>query len=439
MAKRIAPIPNETTNDIIIETEDRHLKELKYLPKFIDYFLNYLSATKRGKAASLYSYLSTLSDDIGKKVIHIPTNRIMYDLGWSNKTIGVSRKILTDFGLIGPFRLTNNGLKSESRIHIYSLFKINLWSLHQMIFDEKYNCGCKEKVLNYLERECKNYTVEPSYWNHRENNKSPRRCKNYTVKEECNSSFSTIYAASLNELAATKEEKKNSSGVEDSFSFLLRDGTYFYPSIQKIESLRRRFSQLNVELEFKRIQEWCDDNPENRKTRRGANSFITNWMTNAVKYQRKTKPKPNKKYQSIDFYYDKNTHKQWATELADKIIVKPHEVKPLTKRIKKIKHYHDSIPQHIRNSSPFQTGYGSYWMMIHKYVDWLKNKVRFDEVDGKLIDIDNKMFGKFIRTQSKSDTTYDLSFRDGEYIDHAKIAKQRRQRQKNKSKTHRRA
>lgn len=64
-------------------------------------------------------------------------------------------------------------------------------------------------------------------------------------------------------------------------SFPLEDGTEYEIAEQEFEELVSRYPMLNVMAELVVIKGWCQDNPDKRKTRRGAKGFITNWLNKA--------------------------------------------------------------------------------------------------------------------------------------------------------------
>ncbi len=58
----------------------------------------------------------------------------------------------------------------------------------------------------------------------------------------------------------------------------LNDKSYYDVPLDKIELWRDTYPAVNVELELKRMIAWLDSNPTKRKTRRGIERFINNWL-----------------------------------------------------------------------------------------------------------------------------------------------------------------
>jgi len=60
---------------------------------------------------------------------------------------------------------------------------------------------------------------------------------------------------------------------------ILKDGTDFYPDMHSMTMLRKAYPQIPIEKEIAKMDSWCFCNPGKRKTRRGALSFVNNWLS----------------------------------------------------------------------------------------------------------------------------------------------------------------
>lgn len=61
----------------------------------------------------------------------------------------------------------------------------------------------------------------------------------------------------------------------------LQDGTFYVVPADKLELWRETFPAVNVMQELKKMYMWLDANPTRKKTRRGINRFIFNWLEKA--------------------------------------------------------------------------------------------------------------------------------------------------------------
>lgn len=59
----------------------------------------------------------------------------------------------------------------------------------------------------------------------------------------------------------------------------LNDKTFYDVPFEKIDAWKDVFPAVNVEEQLKRMVVWCNANPTRKKTRRGIERFITNWLS----------------------------------------------------------------------------------------------------------------------------------------------------------------
>ena len=59
----------------------------------------------------------------------------------------------------------------------------------------------------------------------------------------------------------------------------LNDKSFYDVPLQRISEWKDVFPAVNVEEQLKRMVVWCNANPTKKKTRRGVERFITNWLS----------------------------------------------------------------------------------------------------------------------------------------------------------------
>jgi len=64
---------------------------------------------------------------------------------------------------------------------------------------------------------------------------------------------------------------------------LLKDGTTYELSAQDYIFFQNHYPDVDIDEQFRKMESWCYCNPERRKTRRGAKSFINAWLCRANK------------------------------------------------------------------------------------------------------------------------------------------------------------
>lgn len=59
----------------------------------------------------------------------------------------------------------------------------------------------------------------------------------------------------------------------------LNDKSYYDVPLDKIAMWKDTYPAVNIEVELKKMVAWCDSNPTKRKTRKGIERFINNWLS----------------------------------------------------------------------------------------------------------------------------------------------------------------
>lgn len=127
---------------------------------------------------------------------------------------------------------------------------------------------------------------------------------NYYKYQDDNSqadSQSTGSAHSINSLLTTIKEKKEGKNIYNNIitkddniicpepekstpnpsgiQLVLNDKTFYDVPIDKIALWRETYPAVNIEQELQKMRAWLDSNPTRRKTRRGIERFINNWLS----------------------------------------------------------------------------------------------------------------------------------------------------------------
>lgn len=135
---------------------------------------------------------------------------------------------------------------------------------------EKYIARCKKNKENISKRWNKNNTDENE------------RIPSYT-KDTNNNINNNI---NINNNNNTNKDKKNicpepDEPTPDPSGILLplNDGTEYNVPLSKIERWKKAYPAVDVKQELQKMAAWLEANPARRKTRRGIDRFINNWIS----------------------------------------------------------------------------------------------------------------------------------------------------------------
>lgn len=155
---------------------------------------------------------------------------------------------------INELRTALNHLKSTGEITVktnnkYSLFTVNNYCKYQddNSQDDSRSTGGAQSVNSPLT------TIE-------QRNKG-------TKKEEYSNTASSI-------TCPEPETAPNPSGI----LLPLNDKTFYDVPLDKIALWRETYPAVDIEQELRRMIAWLDSNPTKRKTRRGIERFVNNWL-----------------------------------------------------------------------------------------------------------------------------------------------------------------
>ena len=76
-------------------------------------------------------------------------------------------------------------------------------------------------------------------------------------------------------------EANESAPACTGIKIILNDKSFYDVPVGKLTIWREAYPAVDVESELKKMTAWCDSNPTKRKTRRGVEAFINNWLSRA--------------------------------------------------------------------------------------------------------------------------------------------------------------
>ena len=150
--------------------------------------------------------------------------------------------------------LANSGLvvlyEFEGKPYLY----LPTWSKFQTIRAKKSKYPSPEDAVKTSENICKQMQA------------------NVPVIQSNSYSYSYSYSESNSENNSTEPQ------APSVLSFQLVDGTEFEIFQSDIDEWQDAFPNVDIIQQLKAIKVWCKDNPQKRKTRRGARRFVTGWL-----------------------------------------------------------------------------------------------------------------------------------------------------------------
>lgn len=430
MAKRIAPKrPIDFVDEI--ENPEPHLNEYHVLPKYIQDFLLYLSATKRIDAAMLYQHYHYIKVEEKRKIIHCPYSRIRELTGWNERKVIKAREILVNVGLIELLRVKKHNLKKESRVRLTPVGDLTtVYNILAVMQIEGFDTIYEKSIQQIIDITEEDDSFVPDTKRRITNKISPspdtvETCsvgQNRLPQEKANDSKASAdtvetCSAVTNPLRGSFTSVRAEAPAQDiiNIKIPLKDDTEYILSQEFYHILCNDFSTINVLSELRRMISWSfKQSVSKRKTRRGIPQFIRNWLTRAEADQPKRKhtpvqPKPTKKYTPHDFF-DTKVRRDWFEEIIEELDHKNENYPDIVDGIKSIETFFISIPKTNRNHGGFYKG---AWSMLEDYVDWLIHKVKFDQPSYKLISSRHDMFRRFVEERIKWRTGEVMTVEDG--------------------------
>lgn len=76
-------------------------------------------------------------------------------------------------------------------------------------------------------------------------------------------------------------ESDKSAPIGSGILLPLIDKTFYDVPVEKIKLWQQAFPGVDIHQELRKMITWCDSNPKRKKTRRGIDRFINNWLERA--------------------------------------------------------------------------------------------------------------------------------------------------------------
>lgn len=124
------------------------------------------------------------------------------------------------------------------------------------------------------------------------------KAKKHDNDNECDSDNDYITKSDIN--ITFSPEPKNSDSVEAKkpdekepvvASFLLNDKTEYDVTLSQVQRYQELYPGIDCIQELRKIVGWCESNPANRKTRKGAPRFVNAWLSRAQDRARPNAPR----------------------------------------------------------------------------------------------------------------------------------------------------
>ncbi len=110
---------------------------------------------------------------------------------------------------------------------------------------------------------------------------------------------SKVQESTVKEISSELEESPRSEAL---YQLILIDKSFHLVYSEDVEKYRKLYPAVNIDQEFRKMIGWLDANPTNRKTPRGINKFVNNWLSRAQDSARPSAPmKEPKKNQFQQF------------------------------------------------------------------------------------------------------------------------------------------
>lgn len=166
-----------------------------------------------------------------------------------------------------------------------SLLESTLFSRDKVLTSHGIQKRYQEMIKSRAQK--KGVTVDPRLWLLNEaETQSFIKVSHFTGYSENNQGFSQINPgkSEINDtkkrkVKERKEKEENAPGEPAVFILIpLKDGTDYAVSESQVEDWQALYPAVDVEQELRNMRGWTQSNPNKRKTRRGAESFITGWL-----------------------------------------------------------------------------------------------------------------------------------------------------------------
>ena len=204
-----------------------------------------------------YEYI--ISDDLSmsnekvKQVLKFLLERSLLD-----SKLFQSDTIITSRGIQCRFQEAIKTRASKSEIEVESKYWLLSESETQPFIKFTQNEDYSEKNPSYSEK-------NPSY-----SEKNPSYSEKNDTKESKEKESKENKSNTRSEL--------NESAPSSNLKIPLNDNSFYEVPIKRLAEWKKAFPSVDVEYQLNRMIVWCNANPKKRKTKRGVERFITNWL-----------------------------------------------------------------------------------------------------------------------------------------------------------------
>ncbi len=145
---------------------------------------------------------------------------------------------------------------------------LDLLEKQKMVTTERTTHGTTVTIVNYEKFQALGATIGTTKETTRDTTKEQPRDTNNNINK---------YNKIINNIISSEPDKSapNPSGI----LIILNDKSYYDVPLEKITMWKATYPAVDVEQELRKMGAWCDSNPTRRKTRRGVEKFINNWLS----------------------------------------------------------------------------------------------------------------------------------------------------------------
>ena len=227
------------------------------------------------EAKAIYAYLCSFAGS--GETCHPSVDTMLQELGMSRGRLSKYMGELIAYGVVERTRRVNGNLLSGN------VYRIT----HNVDFAESTDCDFSSVGNNdfYDVRAVENRDIENrafdirAFENHTPNINSINN--NNINNNSINNNISAPSPKDDQETEPHSPEANESAPACTGIKIILNDKSFYDVPVGKLAIWREAYPAVDVESELKKMTAWCDSNPTKRKTRRGVEAFINNWLSRA--------------------------------------------------------------------------------------------------------------------------------------------------------------
>lgn len=227
------------------------------------------------EAKAIYAYLCSFAGS--GETCHPSVDTMLQELGMSRGRLSKYMGELIAYGVVERTRRVNGNLLSGN------VYRIT----HNVDFAESTDCDFSSVGNNDFNdiRAVENRDIENrafdirAFENHTPNINSINN--NNINNNNINNNISAPSPKDDQETEPHSPEANESAPACTGIKIILNDKSFYDVPVGKLTIWREAYPAVDVESELKKMTAWCDSNPTKRKTRRGVEAFINNWLSRA--------------------------------------------------------------------------------------------------------------------------------------------------------------